>query len=190
MANFSQYRTGIGLSSWLNFLQTSMKALRDRELLGSAAARRTAGLIVGRHLLNFLRPSRRLELRGSRHQRGPVLCLDIESSGRFLLTGALDCSISLWDLERKDTDAERASAAATAALQAGQAPPAHSSRRPLHWDREEGWVQDTSTVGPTKVMRRGRYSEDGLHPHTFAVSAVQWYPVRFTDIEFLKCAQF
>lgn len=161
-----------------------MKALRDRELLGSAAARRTAGLIVGRHLLTFLRPSRRLELQGSRHQRGPVLCLDIESSGRFLLTGALDCSISLWDLERRVTDAERASEAATAALQVGRAPPANPSRRPMHWDRVEGWVQETSPIGPTKVVRRGRYSEDGLHSHTFAVSAVQWYPVRF--MEFLN----
>jgi WD40 repeat protein len=154
-----------------------MKALRDRELLGGIAARRTAGLIVGRHLLQFLRPSRRLELRGSPRQRGPVLCLDIESSGRFLLTGALDCSVSLWDLERRDTDAARASAAATAALRAGRAPPPHPARRPLYWDSDDGWVQETSPVEPTTIVRRGRSSDGGLHPHTFAVSSVQWYPV-------------
>lgn len=151
-----------------------MKSLRDRELLGRSASRRASGIIMGRHLFQFLRPSRNLELKASPQQRGPVLCLDIEASGRFMLTGALDCSVSLWDLEKRGTDGDEH---VRAALQAGRAPPAagHVSR---HWDPDEGWVKEPRSVLPICIATRGCASNGGLHPHTFAVTSVQWYPVR------------
>ena len=198
----SSARSGLGWTdgSWRSpdpkgpkciFFLWMKSVLWDRSLLGGgAASRRAVGVVMSDHVLRFIAPSRNLEIRGSSSQRGPVTCLDFEQTeGRLLLTGGLDCSVSMWDLEKRESVQDMASAETTAALAAGRSPPSRSAlalaqRRRRRWSDGEGWcAAEPRQVRP--LGHAGRGARAGAAPgsggemrgHTFAVSAVQWYPV-------------
>jgi len=114
-----------------------------------------------------------VELEAHPRQRGPVTCLDVERRDkRLLVTGGLDASVCLWDLEQRASPeaATRASAeaAAHAALAAGQRPPGDAPPPP-------------PPPGPRVVkplVRIGKSRKDKMFaPHAVAVSSVQWYPI-------------
>ena len=149
-----------------------MRCLFDRELLGVAASRRAAGAILSTRL-TFLAPSRNVELEAHPRQRGPVTCLDVERRDeRLLVTGGLDASVCLWDLEQRASP-EAATWAGTeaathAALASGQRPPGDAPPPPP--------PPGPRVVKPLVRIGKSR-KDDFFAPHAVAVSSVQWYSI-------------